>query len=502
MVWKNKPGFRSLRSRFLFHFLILSVLSLLIFGSLFAYFICRENRRLVDHAREELVEQAKEMGRDFQLALALSRQYPGLPLANLERITQMLRLEGKLINAVSVVVNEHGEIIAPRPLSLHIPRRLNTELLAEEGVEVHETDLPQMGKVLIVALPLDPAGQNQYHNLVVVKKTGDLVTSAGSTLTRYLAIAGIAALAGSILLALYLSNYVAKPLHRLSRAAWDLAHGNLDRRVEVSGKDEIAMLSRYFNYMAERIDLSARLQKELVANVSHEIRTPLTSIEGFSQALLEDMVESEEDRRRYLEVIGQESRRLKRVLSQLLALSRIDAGAWALHFSTLSPEAFLERMAEKFRPLAEEKGLELFLEPPSGLTEVVTDGDALEQVLTNLLDNAVKFTPPGGRVTLSADRTSGGGLRIQVRDTGKGIPPQDLERVFERFFRVERSRAQDYGGSGLGLAVCRELVHLLGGRISAWSEPGKGSVFIVELPERPSEDAMGQRSPSSPPSPG
>ncbi|MDI6873362.1 sensor histidine kinase [Candidatus Solincola sp.] len=485
---RSKPLFRSLRARFLFHFLLLTALSLLIFGSLFAYFIWRENRRLLERARSELVEQAREMANDLQLALSLSRRYPEAPLLNLERLAQLLRLEGKLINALSLVVDREGSVVAPRLLAPRVPRRLDTNLLAEDEVRAQETELPQLGKVMVVSLPLAQPGlegREEYFNLVVIKSTGELVTSPASTLTRYLALAGGVALAVSVLLALYLSNYVSRPLHRLSLAAWDLAHGNLERRVDVSGGDEIARLAEYFNYMAERVALSARLQKEFVANVSHEIRTPLTSIEGFSQALLDGVVESEEDRRRYLEIIVRESSRLKRVLSQLLALSRIDTGAWALHPSPLSPRAFLEGLAEKLRPRAEEKGLEFSLELAEGLPELETDADALEQVLTNLVDNAVKFTPPGGKVTLSADLMPAGDLRIQVRDTGNGIPPEDLERVFDRFFRVDRSRSQDHGGSGLGLALCRELVTLLGGEITAWSEPGRGSVFTVDLPERP-----------------
>ncbi|MBC7254335.1 MAG: HAMP domain-containing histidine kinase [Actinobacteria bacterium] len=484
----GKHLFRSLRARFLFHFLALTALSLLIFGSLFAYFIWRENRRLLDQARSELVEQAKEMADDLMTALSLSRRYPEASFLNLERLAQLLRLEGKLINALSLVVDREGTVIAPRPLAPRVPRRLDADLLAEAEAKAQETEIPRLGKVMVVSLPLDQQaqeGQGEYFNLVVIKGTGELVASPASTLTRYLALAGLVALVVSVVLALYLSNYVTRPLHRLSQAAWDLAHGDLDRRVEVSGDDEIARLAEHFNYMAERIARSARLQKEFVANVSHEIRTPLTSIEGFSQALLDGVVEGEEDRKRYLEIILRESGRLKRVLSQLLSLSRIDAGAWVLHPAPLSPRAFLQGLAEKLRPRAEERGLEFSLDLAEVLPEVETDSDALEQVLTNLVDNAVKFTPPGGKVTLSADLIPGGDLRIQVRDTGKGIPPEDLERVFERFFRVERSRSQDHGGSGLGLALCRELVTLLGGRISAWSEPGRGSVFTVDLPLRP-----------------
>ncbi len=491
MTRRKVPLFRSLRARFLFYFLVLSGISLVLFGSLFAYFVVRENGRLTDKARRELVEQANEMARDLILLFGLAQQYPNLALANAQRVAQVLRLEGKLINAFSVVVNESGEVTAPRPIPLLFPHSLDPSLLAEDQVKAQEAEFPRMGKVLVVAVPLDLGDSDAGYNLVVVKRTGDLVTSTSSTLTRYLLIAGVSALVASVLLALYLSNYVSRPLHRLSGAAWELAHGNLQSRVEVFGEDEISRLCQYFNYMAERIDRSTRQQKEFVANVSHEIRTPLTSIEGFSQALLEGVVESEGDRRRYLEIICRECRRLKRVLSQLLSLSRIDSGAWALRPEPLSPGPFLEGVARKVRPRAEEKGLRLEIGIDKPLRDVVVDADALEQVLTNLLENAVKFTPEGGTVALSAEFAPGGWLRVLVRDDGPGIPPEDLERIFDRFFRVERSRAQDQGGSGLGLSICRELVLLMGGRIHVWSEPGKGSVFAVEIPPVPPGEAPG-----------
>jgi signal transduction histidine kinase len=254
--------------------------------------------------------------------------------------------------------------------------------------------------------------------------------------------------------------------------------------VEVTGKDEISELSHYFNYMAERIQASSQLQKDFVANVSHEIRTPLTSIEGFSQALLDDMVETEEDRRRYLAIISEETGRLKRVLEQLLALSRIDAGAWVLHPAPLAVPEYIEALREKFLPQAREKGIELKAESRPGIPRIETDRDTLEQVMHNLVDNAIKFTPHGGEVIISADPLPAGGTRLQVRDNGQGIPPEEQEHVFERFARVERSRSQRYGGAGLGLAVGRELLNLLGGKITVWSQPGMGTAFTVELPPR------------------
>lgn len=482
MGGERNAFFRSLRGRFLFYFLVLSVLSLLIFGALFAYFVWRERNREEGAARDELVQQAEEMARDLEMAFALGKQSPELPIANAERVTQLLRLEGRLIDAASVVVDERGNVVAPQPLGVRVPRELDPLLLASGETVTHEADLGVDGEVFLVCVPLDISSQPDYFNLAVAKPVEKLAATASGGLLRYVVIAGGVALLLSIILALYLSGYVLKPLRDLSRGAWELAHGNLDSRVEVTGRDEISELARYFNYMAERIQASSQLQKDFVANVSHEIRTPLTSIEGFSQALLDDMVETEEDKRRYLTIISEETGRLKRMLEQLLALSRIDAGAWVLHPAPLEIAAYLDTLREKFLPQAQEKGVRLAVETRPGIPAIETDRDTLEQVMHNLLDNALKFTPEGGEVLVSADPLPAGGARLQVRDNGQGIPPEELENIFERFSRVERSRSQRYGGSGLGLAVARELLGLMGGRISVWSQPGKGTAFTVELP--------------------
>ncbi|RJP27609.1 MAG: sensor histidine kinase [Actinobacteria bacterium] len=484
MAGRDGPSFRSLRGRFLFYFLVLSVLSLLLFGALFAGFVWREKNREEDRARNELVEQAQEIARDLELAFGLGQQFPDLPIANVERVTQLLRLDGQLINAATVVVDEGGGVVAPLPVPVRVPRSIDPDLLASGKIVTNRADVGIVGDAFVVAVPLDIPSQPTFYNLVLAKRYADLVATPSGGLFRYLVIAGGAALILSIALALYLSGYVLKPLRSLSQAAWELAHGNLDSRVEVKGRDEISELSRYFNYMAERIQTSTQLQKDFVANVSHEIRTPLTSIEGFSQALLEDIVESEEDKRRYLTIISDETARLKRVLEQLLALSRIDAGVWVLHPAKLSVAEYVTALGEKLLPQAREKGIALRVEADAGIQPIETDGDTLGQVLHNLLDNAIKFTPEGGEVVISANRLPMG-ARIQVKDNGQGIPAEELEHIFDRFARVERSRSQRYGGSGLGLAVCRELLNLLGGKISVWSQPGKGTVFTVELPLRP-----------------
>jgi signal transduction histidine kinase len=233
--------------------------------------------------------------------------------------------------------------------------------------------------------------------------------------------------------------------------------------------------------MLGRLQESMDLQRDFVANVSHELRTPLTSIEGFSLALLEGVAQSEEKRQRYLRIIIDESRRLVRILNDLLTLSRLDAGEFNLNPATIDLAEMLENLRERFLSAAREKGIELTVDAAPGLTSIVADRDRLEQVLINLVDNALKYSA-GGRVSVHVRVPGPGRVLFEVSDSGPGIPPEDLPRIFDRFFRVERSRSQQYGGSGLGLAICKQLVDAMGGSISAESRLGEGSVFRVELP--------------------
>jgi signal transduction histidine kinase len=250
----------------------------------------------------------------------------------------------------------------------------------------------------------------------------------------------------------------------------------------VEGDREIAELSGTFNYMTGRVQENIGLQRDFVANVSHELRTPLTSIEGFSQALLDEVVLDDAQRSHYLEIINAECRRAARILRDLLALSRLDAGEVSLHPAPLEIPAFLDEVRGRFAAPAAEKGVELTVDAPSSLPLIQVDRDRLEQILINLVDNALKFTDTGGRISVAARPDSPGRVAFEVKDTGAGIPPEDLPHIFDRFFRVERSRAQQFGGSGLGLSICKLLVETMGGSIGAQSILGSGTSFTVNLP--------------------
>lgn len=224
-----------------------------------------------------------------------------------------------------------------------------------------------------------------------------------------------------------------------------------------------------------------KLRRELLADVSHELRTPLTCIQGFAEALKDGVVEDEETRGRYLATIHEEAVRLGRLVHDLLDLSLLQNGGAAWTLGPVDVAAVVRRVAARFEAEAAERGLELAVDAPDGLPRVVGNEDRIEQAVENLVSNAVKFTPAGGRVEMrAADR--GTGVAVTVRDTGPGIPPGELDRVWERFYRVEKSRARAHGGAGLGLAIVKQIVEAHGGKVMAESEPGRGSLFGFTLP--------------------
>jgi len=223
-----------------------------------------------------------------------------------------------------------------------------------------------------------------------------------------------------------------------------------------------------------------RLRRDLTANVSHELRTPLTSIKGFTETLLAGAWADEQACRRFLTIIDAEATRLMTLVDDLMALSRLESRAEPMEFRPVRLDAVVEEAASRLRPQAAQH--QIALRTSAANAAVVTaDADRLLQVFTNLIDNAIKFTPEGGTVEVTL-RQDGADAVVSVADSGRGIPADDLPRIFDRFYRVERSRSREAGGSGLGLAIAKHIVDAHGGRLTAASRIGSGSTFSVALP--------------------
>jgi two-component system sensor histidine kinase ResE len=282
-------------------------------------------------------------------------------------------------------------------------------------------------------------------------------------------------------LAFAVARWVADPLQGLVAASQHVPVAET-KPVRERGPREVRELTRAFNAMLERVRSSQASQRNFVANVSHELKTPLTSVQGFAQAILDGTANTPTEQKQAAEVIYNESGRMHRMVLDLLDLARLDAGTADLKMVQVDMRLLLDSITEKFSLQAQKNGITLELDAPPDLPFLVADGDRLAQVFTNLVDNALRYTPSGGRVTLQAGSNQTE-MEICVADTGAGIPADAIPHIFERFYQADLSRlGEGKHGAGLGLAIVHEIVAAHSGRITVRSQEGLGTTFTVHLP--------------------
>jgi signal transduction histidine kinase len=307
---------------------------------------------------------------------------------------------------------------------------------------------------------------------------GDAQNSFFDRLRLSLILGGAGGAALALLVGVIVARRITQPLREIESAASAVARGDSSRRAVVKGNDELGELAASFNTMAESLAAQERTRQQFIADIAHELRTPLAVLQGEIEALQDGVTQPNKER---LESLHEEAQLLTRLVDDLRTLSLADAGELRLEVST-EPVAVLVRKAASsmLEPAARAKvALKLDVEPD--LPPVRVDGHRISQVLMNLLSNAIRHTPAGGEVHLSAE-AAGGMVRVQVKDTGSGIPVEALPHVFDRFYRVDASRSRNSGGSGLGLAIARQIVRAHGGDIWAENNDGPGATFSFTLP--------------------
>ena len=351
----------------------------------------------------------------------------------------------------SVVIPGHG----------YGPGEVATSAGLPEGIPI-EVDGEQVGTLFmqIGAFDVEPA-ERAFLNRI----------------NAALAVGAVGGAAAAVVLGIVFSRSLTRPLRELTRGAQDVADGVLDTQVPVRSRDELGELAVAFNQMNSNLSRSRDLRRQMTADIAHELRTPISIILGHAEGIREGVLEASEEN---VDVMHAEARRLERLVEDLRMLSLVDAGELPMEIESVVPAELLQRAAASYRVQAGERNVELRLEIGKDLPNLEVDGDRMIQVLGNLLSNALRHTSDGGIIRLSSSK-SAGELQITVADSGPGIASEDLEHVFDRFYRVDKSRRRNGGGSGLGLAIAKSLTEAQGGSIRAESECGDGTRFVISF---------------------
>jgi signal transduction histidine kinase len=404
----------------------------------------------------------------FLLALALGSSFRDADLVELLRIAQTRSTEAdsELPRGVSLARLEDGAFE-------WIGDELGGPPRFAGGVHVGVID-----GIEYAAVPLrDGSGGMLY----AVRREPQFLVASTRFLFEFwwqLLVAGALAAAIALVVARWLARGMTQPLRDMAGAARKMEQGDYGQRVVTASRDEVGQLAVAFNRMSSELESLERVRRDLVANVSHELKTPISALRAHLENLL-DGVEHPDPKT--LQVMLSQSERLGRMVDQLLELSRLESGDLPLHREEVSLGPLVSRVVSEIRVTRARTDIELSEDVPEDLPTVFADAERVYQVLFNLLDNAVRFTPAGGRVRVTAAGHNGS-VDVAVADTGPGIPAEHLPRLFERFYRIDTSRSRDEGGTGIGLAIARSVVEAHGGRIWAESEPGRGSTFTFELP--------------------
>ena len=299
-----------------------------------------------------------------------------------------------------------------------------------------------------------------------------------TSINRSLLIGGSVAIAIALLLTFVLSRRITSPIGALAKAARRLGRGDLSQRVQLRGEGEVAALGQAFNSMAADLEHAEQLRRNMVADVAHELRTPLSNIQGYLEAIRDRVIKPDAAT---IHSLSEETALLSRLVNELQELSLAEAGELKLVYQAEDITKLVKQAVTPWQPKVTAKEISLSLDLPDNLPLVNIDWQRVNQVLHNLLENAVAYTHKGGTINVAAI-TRGDWVEVSVSDTGEGIPAEDLPHIFERFYRVDKSRARATGGSGLGLTIAKRLVEAHGGTITAQSELGKGSRFSFTLP--------------------
>ncbi|WP_299745794.1 cell wall metabolism sensor histidine kinase WalK [uncultured Rossellomorea sp.] len=385
-------------------------------------------------------------------------------------------MESKTETEVVITDENHNVIIGSRVLTDGMREliQVTPESLTREG-RVIESNWKDMNYLSTVT----SFESERNEGYVYMFKSATPLRNLISQLNSHFLLAGILSLIILTGIHFLLSKLLTRPLLKMKQATEKLSKGNFEVKLPELGQDELGDLSDSIQRLATDLETIQQERTEFLANISHELRTPLTYVQGYANvALREDIPESE--RKEYLNIIQEESKTILTLIENLFELAKIDENNFSIQTETIDSGSFYQKVINKVAPVFKRKGIDLILTVKEDFP-FHADPIRLEQIVMNLLDNALKHSPPHSTTEVTVERNESGNMNLLINDQGMGIPPDELPQVFNRMYRVEKSRSREFGGSGLGLSIVKELVEAHGGQISIQSQRNKGTSINIIL---------------------
>jgi len=390
-------------------------------------------------------------------------------------------------------VNVDGKILTlsgERQQNLSFIRTRNTRrLLAGHTVEFQTSDA-HGNRFYVVGKPIK-MGKSTRSAIYIVASMKKIDNSL-QRLRNLLMLSGLGAFLLALGMILIMSKLLSRPLLQMLKMTEKMAKGNWDARLQIGSRDEIGLLGYSINDLAASLQRYRDTRRAFFSNISHELRTPVTYLQGYAKVLKDGLVDSDKEKKQYLSIIYQESVRLEHLISDLFDLSKMEEGQLKLSMEWLDLKEIVKIAVEKVKLKAEIKRLSLQTDLHDPIPLIRGDHKRMEQVLLNLLENAIRYTEKGSVVVRLVKQKEA--TVLSVSDTGIGIPKDELPYIFERFYRVEKSRAREYGGTGLGLSIVKKYVDMQGGTVQVDSEPGKGTTFRLIFSHEKKQGKDGMRS--------
>ena len=447
---------------------------------------------LDNYFRSRIIDELRTQADEFAFLLRSDLLSDSSAYGRLQELARSANIRLTLVEADGVVVFE-SEI--PRDklpgVENHLQRPEIQEALRNgTGMSSRRSSTLSIEMLYLakrIDQPFSPASPFAHSTFLRTGIPMNAVEGAMEEIRSKIIIVSVITLGIVCIVSLLVARKISHPITEMAAVAEQIRQGNLEQRIQRNSTDELGRLAASLNGMVDKLNKDIvslkkleRVRSEFLGNVSHELRTPIFAIQGMLETLLAGALNDKEVRRNFVERALANAQRLNELIGDLIEISRIESGEMRMSFRRFPLRELLEQSAAEMAPAAAQKDVQVDVSTADQTLEVLADRDRIKQVIINLIDNAIKYNRPGGRVIISCERIDGE-VAIEVQDTGIGIPEEHLPRIFERFYRVDKQRSRDAGGTGLGLAIVKHIVEAHGSSVSVRSTPNEGTTFSFTL---------------------